>query len=541
VEVEKNGATRSHVFRGSVQLQARTADGMVRDNAAILHMNESARVDANGDSPTTVVASAQPAGFVRAISKRTFANLSLTDIVAGGDGYSGLKLGGINPCSGQLVDRLPGSTESLYLVGDGVYHRVSDLPFVDGVFIPNGGKGPAQVDSAGHAFAGFPTTDNRTYGYVWAGNVKASGYPASIRLGRIDYDLPGHSQLDMLANKGVTFNLDAIRHANPGCKLLRFCAAVGNTSPASVRKTYEAAGVWVLLDGKAKFVRQELRGWNAPISVAVSLNDHDRFLTLATTDGGDGHAWDWIVFGDPRIEMQTAADAADRSSRPQTPTRSPQKTLPLHKLQTNQTAFNANAALSANQVSGVPTSQCDAWSVGYRRQDGSNGGLLGTRLLSFTGDQHLPCDDSPIRGWELPLVSLGIAINTSDRDYRNMNGVVYEKNTICMHPGNDGSYAVVRWKAPRDGVVKTSTVFSAIHEPTTDVHLLLVHKGVVKSLFDGAIDAKTASRVVRLDASQSAITVSEGDYVEAVVGWGADQCNGGDATGLLHSIEYLPK
>ena len=42
------------------------------------------------------------------------------------------------------------------VVGDGKYHRVEGLPFVDGVFIPDGRAGPVQVDSAGHTFAEFP-------------------------------------------------------------------------------------------------------------------------------------------------------------------------------------------------------------------------------------------------------------------------------------------------------------------------------------------------------------------------------------------------
>ena len=41
------------------------------------------------------------------------------------------------------------------LNGDGRYHRVGNLPFVDGVFIPSG-AGPVQLDSAGHTFCRFP-------------------------------------------------------------------------------------------------------------------------------------------------------------------------------------------------------------------------------------------------------------------------------------------------------------------------------------------------------------------------------------------------
>src|SRR5665647_3109483 len=51
VEVDKNGATLSHVFRGSVRVQVVSGDGKVEGDATILHENESARVgsrDADG-------------------------------------------------------------------------------------------------------------------------------------------------------------------------------------------------------------------------------------------------------------------------------------------------------------------------------------------------------------------------------------------------------------------------------------------------------------------------------------------------------------
>ena len=42
-------------------------------------------------------------------------------------------------------------------------------------------------------------------------------------------------------------------------------------------------------------------------SSSVPLGENDRFLTLAATDGGDGIDCDWIVFGDPRLELLLTA------------------------------------------------------------------------------------------------------------------------------------------------------------------------------------------------------------------------------------------
>ena len=34
-----------------------------------------------------------------------------------------------------------------------------------------------------------------------------------------------------------------------------------------------------------------------------SIGPQDHFLTLVATDGGNGILWDWIMFGDPRLEL----------------------------------------------------------------------------------------------------------------------------------------------------------------------------------------------------------------------------------------------
>ena len=45
VEVNKEGHTTSHVFRGSVRLQVASGDGKTEGVAQVLHENESARVE----------------------------------------------------------------------------------------------------------------------------------------------------------------------------------------------------------------------------------------------------------------------------------------------------------------------------------------------------------------------------------------------------------------------------------------------------------------------------------------------------------------
>jgi hypothetical protein len=303
VEVDNKGITSSHVFRGRVRVQSLSDKGTPDGDGQVLRENESVRVDVtNSDRKIAAVPAIGPADFMRAIPKSTIRMLDLVDVVAGGNGYSGRRGQGVNPRTGQVAD-VPRFEDLLGDIGDGKYHRVKSLPFVDGVFIPDGHSGPVQTDSNGHTFE-FPATSNRTGGYVWAGGpIPASpdepnGIPS--KLGDVDYALSGHGLLWMHANKGITFDLDAIRRANPRDKLVRFRAVAGTTATGGY-----LADLWVLVDGKFRFRRCQINASSGVYSIAIPLSGNDRFLTLATTDGGDGISADWTIFGDPRLEFAT--------------------------------------------------------------------------------------------------------------------------------------------------------------------------------------------------------------------------------------------
>jgi hypothetical protein len=237
VEVDKQGGTTSHVFRGLVELRPASDDGTGKAAARVLHENESARVENDGGNRVSMLGpAAKPADFVRKISKQsqTIKTFDLVDVVAGGDGFSGRRNRGIDPTTGQTV---AATAQAKILLGDGRYHRVEGLSFVDGVFIPDGRRGgPVQTDSAGHTFDAFGNAFNETLHYIWAGGAipaDESGRVVPTVLGGVDYGSSGHSLLFMHANKGITFDLDAIRRANPSAKPVRFRAVVGNTETAA--------------------------------------------------------------------------------------------------------------------------------------------------------------------------------------------------------------------------------------------------------------------------------------------------------------------
>jgi hypothetical protein len=325
VEVDKTGRTFSHVFRGVVRLET-THAGPAGTAVRVLHENESARVetrrDADGnDAMATVTPIAvSPVVFVRKVPKPTIKSLSLVDLTAGGNGSSKHRDRGIDPLNGKIYKIMPPPVLDVkdYTIGDRKYHRVEGLPGVDGVFIPDGSASAMTVDSAGHAFGGFPKTSNETTGYIWTGGALHFSPPfEDIRtvMGGVDFGTPDHAILYLQSNQGITFDLDAIRRANPGWKMMRFRSTAGNTERASERGMAVYADLWVLVDGQVRFRRREISGLNGAFSIVVPLGDSERFLTLATTDGGNGIGWDQVLYGDPELELNPIR-IPDRASPP---------------------------------------------------------------------------------------------------------------------------------------------------------------------------------------------------------------------------------
>jgi hypothetical protein len=261
-----------------------------------------------------------PSVFTREMPRQKIKALDLVDVVAGGDGFSGRRNRGINPLTGRPTDL--SQLEAAYSRGDRRYHRVEGLALVDGVFVPDGGSGPVQIASTGLSFDGFPKTSNETAHAIWAGGVVSAGSPKyptprSV-LDGVDYSSAGHGLLFLHANKGITFDLGAIRRANPGCKLLRFRTVAGNTEFGSEQGKAVYADVWVLVDGQTRFRRREINGPNGGFAVVLPIEEKGRFLTPAATDAGNEISWDWIIFGDPRLEM-LSTDAGATDDRPQEP------------------------------------------------------------------------------------------------------------------------------------------------------------------------------------------------------------------------------
>ncbi len=229
VEVGKEGNTTSHVFRGSVRVQV-VADageqqrGGQRD--VVLRENESARVEkGEGAGDPRLMppgAAGNPPRFARRLVEPPKL-LDLLDVVAAGNGTGHRREHGVHPANGVYEHAFVGGPNS---IGDHQYHFVSWHELIDGVFIPDGSAGPVQLDSARHAFDGFPKTSNTTYGPIWSRaadiapeNSAKENERWMYALGRGEQFMPdGRGLLCMNPNTAITFNLATMRKMYRGMR-----------------------------------------------------------------------------------------------------------------------------------------------------------------------------------------------------------------------------------------------------------------------------------------------------------------------------------
>ncbi|MBN1393432.1 MAG: NPCBM/NEW2 domain-containing protein [Pirellulales bacterium] len=312
VEVNENGDTTSHVFQGSVKVEilpspasgrgAGGEGGMVQ-----LAAGESALVKKTAAETVRFTRPATPPTFVRRIYEPPKL-IDLLDIVAGGDGTGRRRERGIDPTTGkQDTYFLP--TQYRF---ENRYHLVQWNRLIDGVCIPDGRTEPVVLDSAGHTFAEFgELTEGLTIGPIWAReadvstiNQKRTRHAYIYTMGRGDEFMPeDRGLLGFHTNKGITFDLRAMREAHKGIRPSIFKAVIG-LADASVAYAdrFGKADVWIFVDGRLAWKHRVHQG-EKPVAAEVELGPDAQFLTILGTNAGDGSSGDWLVLGDPVLEL----------------------------------------------------------------------------------------------------------------------------------------------------------------------------------------------------------------------------------------------
>ena len=192
-------------------------------------------------------------------------------------------------------------------------------------------------------------------------------------------------------------------------------------------------------------------------------------------------------------------------------------------------------ALSAGEVEAIHTAgrESDGWDVADdfsitrnpngRWSYGSSASLGG----AFRGDHTSVILGDGTWHWVHPVNQLpSVAYNPTDAPANFLL-----PRQAAAHPGPNGSYGVVRWIAPQDGVVNVVAEFTGRDSSTTDVHILH-NSRVGQQVFSGTISGFGSAQ-----SFDGTVTVAAGDTLDFLVGDGG---NGyvSDTTSVAATIRY---
>lgn len=304
IRVSDRGETQVHLMEGKAALATHSKGQAAQSQ--ILHRDEAKRVGAAGEVQTI---SCQEREFVRDFDSRqgllwNGAPLSLANVASGGNGFGAVIPNyGIDLQTGQLTDSIIEQRRQ----GESGYVPVPQLPFVDGVFVPDGGSGAVQLTSAGHAFDGLGDTSGQyfmaigAYSHVYMYKTTVKEYTPLHLAGTPE---GSSTNLCLHANAGITFDLQKIREAMPYVKLKAFTSAYGMPLTREDQRG-ETSDFYVFVDGTARMVQPGVSNQDAPGRVSVPLAPTDRFLTLVCTEG-ENNFGDWSLFVDPVLVLESA-------------------------------------------------------------------------------------------------------------------------------------------------------------------------------------------------------------------------------------------
>lgn len=298
VQVDRDGVTNVVTFDGKVQLREVLTTAASQPASVLLVAGRAGSVNALGElEPGTQSIDSVDLHFVRNVEKR----LDVADMVGGGDGLgAGQLYAAINYDSGELIPEAKAGAKTL----NGRYVLTKSLPLVDGVFIPDGGEGPVQVNSRGDLFDGLRDTGGKAWLEVSNGGFfgQSSDALRHPRLGGIEFGNADNPSINIHANAGITFDLNAIRRSHPALKITGFSTLCG-VSETAVGGATPLVDFLVLLDGRVVYRNDEI-GLGEVDDVDVVVPPTARFLTAIVTDGGNGDGADWFLLARPELILE---------------------------------------------------------------------------------------------------------------------------------------------------------------------------------------------------------------------------------------------
>jgi len=308
---QTNGA-EVHVFEGSVGVGDVTSSQVATEGQAA-HVDQAGCIGLKSldDCPNLFVRHMPKADSCFGIPGK---RLDLADVVGGGNGFgTGVQGQALDPTkddscfvSRGTILRRP-LNNSGYRAGSG-FIGIERLPFIDGVFVPNGSDPSTTITSTGLLFQDCPNTHGTYYDGIVCGAVFDDQYVHAGHLAGHRYETPGQPSIGASANVGITFDLDSIRASMSNCLISRFQAHCGiSETLADIQEEEDYARVkvtfWVLVDGRINYSRELGTDPFESDQIDIPLNPSDRFLTLITTTPQE-NLYCWSMFAEPALELE---------------------------------------------------------------------------------------------------------------------------------------------------------------------------------------------------------------------------------------------
>lgn len=229
IDLAKDGRAHVQVYTGAVEIALSDALGSPADTR--IGAGEARAFD---PATGTIRRSQFDAGrFVRTGAPREL-TLAVSDLVGGGDGRGTATAEGLDPTQGTLrSDEVIGGTGAAR-----DFRPLTELPFIDGVFVPGSPSKPTVISTVGHSFT-FSVAGGHGYDIIRRGGFMirppdGEGVTVPTRsptvISGIDHAAFGHHLIGMHSNAGMTIDLHAIADAY-GRQPVRFTSVVANTAP----------------------------------------------------------------------------------------------------------------------------------------------------------------------------------------------------------------------------------------------------------------------------------------------------------------------
>ena len=144
----------------------------------------------------------------------------------------------------------------------------------------------------------LPATSGQTWDYFRFG--PSGGFTVNT-IDNVDYNQPPQWMLSLHANKGITFDLSAIRDS-VAIEDARFKALLGHGG----EKGASSIDFFIYLDGTRVHQVKGFLAQQEGSAIDLPLAPGTRFLTLVVTEAGQGLSHDQAILGNPRITFTSS-------------------------------------------------------------------------------------------------------------------------------------------------------------------------------------------------------------------------------------------